>query len=425
MGPSASPFVLLPAAMADRINAWGTSWGWLHIRYDKAENLAILTKFSKKNEITLPYTGFSDRGHYSRSIDTIPNAGVWYRVDPDLHALYYHALLRGLTVRVDALEEAVIQGWRQPPADHPLLTITFSDLGGETHWTAWWVDRNGAVPCRFDLVRDKGPLEFLQDAWPVDELEAARVTVVGVGSIGSAAAEALGSTGVGHIRLVDPDRLLQHNIARHRLSERDIGRHKVTALAEHLRARFTTLDVEALIADVAADADVMRPLFSDSDVVVCATDGVQSRRVANHLARRAGVPLVLAAVLEDGCYGELVRVWNRTGCLLCLRRELIGRGVFDPEPGLDQDYGTGSPHRPMTAAPHDLRLMGDLACQAAVSTYLERRGRWTHRLPGDWAVIGLQPLPEMSEPFDSLGAGDVKWLALPERQVGCPTCTPP
>lgn len=79
----------------------------------------------------------------------------------------------------------------------------------------------------------------------------------------------------------------------------------------------------------------------------------------------------------------------------------------------------------MTAAPHDLRLVGDLACQAAVSTYLERRGRWTHRLPGDWAVIGLQSLPEMSEPFDSLGAGDVKWLALPERQVGCPTCTPP
>jgi molybdopterin/thiamine biosynthesis adenylyltransferase len=79
----------------------------------------------------------------------------------------------------------------------------------------------------------------------------------------------------------------------------------------------------------------MRPLFARSDVVLCASDGVTSRRVANHLARRAGVPIVFAAVFEEGAFGEVIRVRPRTGCLLCLRKSLQERDVLDPEPGVD------------------------------------------------------------------------------------------
>ena len=113
------------------------------------------------------------------------------------------------------------------------------------------------------------------------------------------------------------------------------------------------------------------------------------------------------------------------GCLLCLRRTLVEDATLDPEPGLDQDYGTGTPHRPMTASPTDLRLMGELAGKAVLATVLERKGYWSQRLPGDWAIVGLQPTPEMPPPFDIDEAGVVRWLGLPPRRDDCPSCAAP
>lgn len=424
-GVSRDPFVLLPERMAVAFQRWAAAWGWLDLKWDPAENLLLVTKFSDKNDIRLPYTDLLDRGHYMRSHDTIGQSGIWYRVDPIVHDLHRHALMRGLPIALKYLQEAVSQGWRPPPADHPWFMLTFSASDEETRWSAWWVSRDGASPARFDLVREADPFLYLRDVWPVDELDDVTITIVGVGSIGGTAAETLASAGIGHLVLVDPDRLLQHNLPRHRLTERDLGRYKVNAVRDTLRHRHPALDVQACVADVADDADLMRPLFARTDVIVCATDGVQSRRVANHLARRAGTPIVLVAVLEDGAFGEVVRVRPRSGCLLCLRRTLIDSGTLDPEPGLDREYGTGTLHRPMTAAPPDLRLMGELGGKAAVATVLERKGRWNQRLPGDWAIVSLQPTPEMPAPFDLDEAGAIRWLDLPQRRSDCPSCAPP
>lgn len=422
---SPDPFVLVPSRMASQVQTWGANWGWLDLKFDKTENLIAVVGFSDKEATRLAYAELSDRGHYLRSYEKRGMAGVWYRAAPIVHDMHYHAALRGLQIKTDALHEAVVQGWRQPPPEDPWLTLMFTVGDAEARWSAWWVTRDAAQPCRFDIVRDVDPFAYLADAWPIDELSETRVVLVGVGSIGSSAAEVLAAGGVGKLALVDPDRLKQHNLPRHRLGERDLGRHKVTAMASALNDRFPATEVQPLVADVARDADLCRPLFERTDVVLCATDGVQSRRVVNHLARRAGVPLVLAAVLEDGAYGEIIRVRQRTGCLLCLRRGLETDGLFDPEPGLDQDYGTGTPHRPMAAAPPDLRVMGDLAAKVVLSTLLERRGRWTQRPPGDWAIVALQPIPEMPPPFDAERAGHVQWLDLPERRDDCPTCAPP
>jgi tRNA A37 threonylcarbamoyladenosine dehydratase len=71
---------------------------------------------------------------------------------------------------------------------------------------------------------DRDPLSFVANEWPVDTLSEKSVTVVGVGSIGSAAVETLAAAGVGRIALVDHDRLEQRNLARHRLGPSQLGR---------------------------------------------------------------------------------------------------------------------------------------------------------------------------------------------------------
>ena len=424
MAPNQVPLVLLPEQMAVTVEQRAAAWGWVDFRCDRVENLFAISGFSDKEAIRLPYVDLNRRGHFMRSHQEVRGAGLWYRVDPIVHVMHYHALLRGLAVKTQVLRDAVLQGWRSPPPEQPWLTLAFTGTD-EGQWSAWSVTSEAAMPCRLAIIGDGDPSGYLAPAWPIAELAAVTVVVVGVGSIGGTVAESVAAAGIGQLVLVDPDRLLRHNLPRHRLQEAHLGRFKVNALGQELTQRHPGLRVMPVVADVAHDADLMRPLFASADVVVCTADGVQPRRVANHLARRAEVPIVLAAVLDDGAVGEVIRVRPRTGCLLCLRRRLTEAGVLDPEPGLDQGYGTGSPHRPMTASPPDLRLMGELAAKAALATVLEARGRWSQRLPGDWAIVGLQPTVDAPDPFDLDHAGAVRWQEMPPRQEGCPTCAAP
>jgi tRNA A37 threonylcarbamoyladenosine dehydratase len=71
----------------------------------------------------------------------------------------------------------------------------------------------------------------------LEKLRAAHVCVVGIGGVGTWAAEALARSGVGAITLVDLDEVCVTNINRqlHALTE-TVGRSKVEAMAERIRA---------------------------------------------------------------------------------------------------------------------------------------------------------------------------------------------
>lgn len=422
--PWPGPLVLFPASLGQRFADWGESWGTLDARYDDPEGLVTISGFSNKGTYRLPYTAAWTTEHVTRYADIHRNLGLWYRCDPDLHDLHKSLLIRRLAVHPDAIRQLVKAGWQEPSVDSLTLVVTYSRDDAASHWSAWWVSRDEARPALLSIVEDeRDAWDFIKEQWPVDELVDTLVTIVGCGSIGSAAAEALASYGIGQIALVDPDRLMQRNLVRHRAPSKHLGRFKVHAVADTLMDRYPNMRTEHFPLSIIEDADVMRPLFARSDVVLCATDGIASRRTANHLARRANTPIVLACVLEDGAFGEIVRVRPRAGCLLCLRNSLVESGTLDPEPGLDLEYGTGSPHRPMTAAAGDLHFVGQLAAKSVVATVLEAKGRWNQRLAGDWALIGLQPQPDMPPPFDLERAGDVRWLPLPNARPDCPTCT--
>ena len=231
---------------------------------------------------------------------------------------------------------------------------------------------------------------------------------------------------LGRLALVDPDRLLARNLVRHQLTTRHLGLMKVEGLADQLRHCWPDTAVEPLALDVTADADRMRPLFHDSALIACAADGVVPRRVVSHLARRAGIPAVLACVLEDGEIGEIIRLlpWPTAGCLICHRQYLADIGGFDPEPALDQPYGTGTDHRPMTAVAGDLQLVGQLAAKIAIATLLEHAGQYDQVLPGDHLVVGLRPHSGLPPHADLRHAAEFRWSRVGPPLPGCPTCDP-
>ena len=125
----------------------------------------------------------------------------------------------------------------------------------------------------------------------MERVASARVLVVGAGGLGCPASLALARAGVGHLTLVDPDRVDVTNLHRqlwHRTP--DVGRLKVESAAEGLRRAFPALRVETLAERV--DERNAASLFQAHDAVVDATDGTSTKLFLSDVAVATGVPLV-------------------------------------------------------------------------------------------------------------------------------------
>ncbi len=424
------PAVVLPDLYAQRIAASGKNSGTLDVKWDDAEQLAVIDGFRAGRE-GIRRQGLSEvpGRHHLAYATTNAEMGLWFRVEPALHLVGSEAARRGAVTRLDAFRGHVVGGdWINPGKGSSTLAVTVASIPevDEPHFVAWRLipDIGAAEMIPLEVVEEMLDLFApLADAWPLEKLASKTLAVIGTGSIGSAATEALSAYGIRRLVLVDPDRLSADNFARLRLDPANVGRYKVNALAQHLRERDPSIEIEPLTLDVIYDADLIRPVLREIDGAVIATDGVESRRAANHLLRRARKPSVFACVLSNGAFGEILRIRPpATGCLLCARAALVAEGAMNPEPSIDRGYGTGTRHLPMTAVGGDLALTGDLAAKAIVATMLEDLGYRDQRLPGDHAVLGLQPQPDVTPPFDVEFAGKLRWRRLPPPRADCPTC---
>jgi molybdopterin-synthase adenylyltransferase len=419
---------LLPEAIAGGLRTCGAGWGSLDIRFDQTEELIVVAGYTKADKLKLPTAVEWLKGHYSAHTSVTMSSGVWYRADPELHLAGIETYRRSAGLDIGYFRDHV-KGWRFPPADGAgWFVITLATTGaGDTDYAGWVVARDGAVPFPVEVVPEEGADLFapLGDAWPRRAIAGKLVTLIGAGSIGGAAAEALSGYAMRQLALVDPDRLHSHNFARHRTNQNQVGRMKVNALADLLAERDRGLKVERFPLGVIEHADVMRPLFARSNCILVSSDGIASRRAANHLACRARVPIVLACVLEDGRLGEMIRVRpGITACLLCSREQLAASGRINPEPSLDLGYGEGHRHLAMAAVGGDLDVVGRLAARAVVSTLLEDEGYLSERLPGDHGVVGLRPAIDRDpeEPFDVERTLQVSWHSLGQPLGDCPSC---
>jgi len=126
----------------------------------------------------------------------------------------------------------------------------------------------------------------------LEHLQQARFCIVGVGGVGSWAAEAAARSGIGHITLIDHDDIELSNTNRqiHTL-QNTIGQSKVVALAE--RIRLINPECECIaIDDLVTRASLDRFEFQQYDYVIDAIDQVQHKMSLVHYLRRHKIPLV-------------------------------------------------------------------------------------------------------------------------------------
>ena len=128
----------------------------------------------------------------------------------------------------------------------------------------------------------------------------AHALIIGAGGLGSPVALYLAASGVGHITVVDHDKVdltnLQRQIAH--TTER-VGQAKAASAALAMRALNPEVQVRALTER--ADAKLLNTLVSHSHVVIDCCDNFETRHAVNAACVQHRVPLVSGAVIRfDG-----------------------------------------------------------------------------------------------------------------------------
>ena len=146
----------------------------------------------------------------------------------------------------------------------------------------------------------------------------ATVLLIGCGALGSTSAAILARAGIGHLRLVDRDRVELINLHRQLLyDEQDAasGAPKAEIAARKLRAMNSEVKVEGLVADV--DTENIRALLRGVDLVLDGTDNLETRFVINDACIQSQTPWVYGGVV--GTSGMMLPIIPGSGpCLRCL-----------------------------------------------------------------------------------------------------------
>lgn len=148
-------------------------------------------------------------------------------------------------------------------------------------------------------------------------LPQARVSITGLGNIGSFAAPILARQGIGFIRLIDRDVVEQKNLANQAYcGTAHVGRTKVDCIAELIRQINPAVQVEPIASDL---EDVPLGQFADVDLCLGALDSLRARQVlANEAALPQGVPVIDGGSDADGAWlGRVQVLFPASSCLEC------------------------------------------------------------------------------------------------------------
>lgn len=159
---------------------------------------------------------------------------------------------------------------------------------------------NGVYPERYTRNRQTySPTEQIL-------LLKSKVTLVGLGGLGGTVIEWLARAGVGHLNLVDGDRFEDHNLNRQLLcTQHRLGTAKARAAGERVCEINSSLAVETHTEFMGPDNATR--LIGDSDVAVDCLDNIESRFVLETAAKKAGIPMVSAAIA--GLSGQITTIF--------------------------------------------------------------------------------------------------------------------
>jgi len=133
------------------------------------------------------------------------------------------------------------------------------------------------------------------------KLAAVRLTLCGAGALGSHLADNLARQGFGPLKVIDRDRVEEHNVSTQLYGESDVGAWKVEVLRNRL-FRAAGVEIEAVNKELTERT--ARGLLKGSGLVVDTFDNSASRRLVQEQCRALQVPCPHVGLFAD--YAEVV-----------------------------------------------------------------------------------------------------------------------
>jgi len=180
--------------------------------------------------------------------------------------------------------------------------------------------------------------------WDQEKVRTARILVIGAGALGNEVIKNLALLGVGHLLIVDMDRIEASNLSRSVLfREKDEGQFKASTAARAAREIYPGIDARPIDGNLLADVGLGH--FRWAQVVVGALDNREARVFTNSSCARVGRPWidggidVLSGIVrgfappQTACYEcTMSKVdWDllnkRRSCSLLARRAIAQRGT--------------------------------------------------------------------------------------------------
>jgi molybdopterin/thiamine biosynthesis adenylyltransferase len=165
-----------------------------------------------------------------------------------------------------------------------------------------------------DSRRRFSGLDRLYGPHPAKAIRDAHVVVVGVGGVGSWAAEALARSGVGRITLVDMDHVSESNVNRqiHAVTP-TLGMAKIVAMAE--RIAVINSDCQVVGVDAFVDAENWLQLLPPgADAVIDACDQVVAKTAMSQWARRTGTTFISVGAAGGKRQAQEVTICDLSAC---------------------------------------------------------------------------------------------------------------
>lgn len=124
-------------------------------------------------------------------------------------------------------------------------------------------------------------------------LQNKRVAIIGAGGLGSSLALALGTSGIGHIDIVDFDKVSLHNIHRQiAFTIKDEHKYKAKVVASLVQSKNPFVNIKAITSNFEEFSD----LEGKYDLILDATDNLQTRMQIDTFAKKQNTPWIYGSV---------------------------------------------------------------------------------------------------------------------------------
>lgn len=153
--------------------------------------------------------------------------------------------------------------------------------------------------------------------------------VIGCGALGTVIANNLARSGVGRIRIVDRDFVELDNLQRQILFDEDDAKNrtpKAVAAVEKLKKINSSIELESVVSDV--NPKNVENLINGFNVVMDATDNIETRFLLNDACIKSGIPWIYGAAI--GGYGMAMPIIpDKSPCFRCVIEEMPPPGNLE------------------------------------------------------------------------------------------------